>query len=381
MRNVTESKLHSSIGGAAVRSLEMENVGRFRDLRKLGIILPDSKLRDMIAMDASEQESFVMDASLQGPVTTASIPTPVQFLQNWLPGFVKIMTAARKIDVIVGINTVGSWEDEEIVQGVLENIGYAVPYGDLTNVPFASWNVNFEKRTNVRFEMGMRVGSLEEARAARIRVNSGEAKRESAGLALEIQRNLVGFYGYNAGDNRTYGLLNDPGLPAYVPVAEGESTSTNWSEKTFLEICADLRTAFVALRTQSQDTIDPETTSITLAIATNAVDYLTTVTNFGISVRNWLTNTYPRTRVCSAPQFNAANGGLGVFYLFADSVVDTSTDDGRTFGQYCPAKFQVLGVAKLAKGYEEDYVNSTAGVMCKRPYAVVRYSGISNNTP
>jgi hypothetical protein len=36
----------------------------------------------------------------------------------------------------------------------------------------------------------------------------------------------------------------------------------------------------------------------------------------------------------------------------------------------------VVGVAKTAKGFEEDYANATAGVMLKRPYAVARYSGI-----
>jgi len=30
----------------------------------------------------------------------------------------------------------------------------------------------------------------------------------------------------------------------------------------------------------------------------------------------------------------------------------------------------------MAKAYEEDYSNATAGVLLKRPYAVVRYSGI-----
>ena len=44
--------------------------------------------------------------------------------------------------------------------------------------------------------------------------------------------------------------------------------------------------------------------------------------------------------------------------------------------QVVPAKFRVVGVAKDTKGYEEDYSNATAGVMCKRPYAVVRYTGI-----
>ncbi len=113
-----------------------------------------------------------------------------------------------------------------------------------------------------------------------------------------------------------------------------------------------------------------------LALPTDAVDYLTVTSDFGISVRDWLTQTYKKVRIVSAPQLNNANGGANVFYLFAESVNDLSTDDGRTFIQLVPAKFQVLGVQQLNKGYEEDYSNATAGVMVKRPYAVTRWVGI-----
>jgi hypothetical protein len=82
-------------------------------------------------------------------------------------------------------------------------------------------------------------------------------------------------------------------------------------------------------------------------------------------------------RVVSAPQLNNANGNANVFILFADAVNDgLSTDDNKTFIQVVPATFQLLGVQQLAKGYEEDYSNATAGVMVKRPYAVYRASGI-----
>ena len=148
-----------------------------------------------------------------------------------------------------------------------------------------------------------------------------------------------------------------------------------------MEIQADILTAFQLLRTQSQDNINAETTDTTMALATNAVDYLNTPTDFGYSVRKWLSDTYPRCRVVSAPQLNSANGtagaGGGGMVIFADKVDDLSTDDGRVWTQIVPAKFMVLGVVKLAKGYEEDYANATAGAMCKRPWAVVQYSGIS----
>jgi len=366
---INRTQERSFLAPRNVRSLKNFDAREYESLTKLGINLGDHHVSQMHA------GMMAMDA-IQPTVTTGSMATPIQFLQNWLPGFVYIITAARKIDDLVGIMTSGSWEDEQIVQGVMELTGSSQFYGDYTNVPLSSWNVNFNSRTVVRFEEGMMVGNLESARAARIQVDSGASKRESAALALEIIRNSVGFVGYNGGANQTYGFLNDPGLPGYVTVPVGVSTSTLWSTKTFLEICRDIRGAIVALRNGSLDQIDPETTDITLAVATVAVDWLSTTSDFGISVRDWLSKAYPRIRVVSAPELNGANASANVFYLYAETVNDMSTDGGRTFIQVVPAKFQVMGVEQKAKGYIEDYSNATAGVMCKRPYAVVRRSGI-----
>lgn len=358
----------SHIAARDVRPVQMtaEDVQDYALLSNLGINFSRQQLAEMARFGMDDQ---------QGGITQGSITVPVQFLQNWLPGFVRVMTAARKIDELVGISTVGSWEDEEIVQGILEPIGNAVPYGDYTNVPLSSWNTNFVRRTVVRFEKGLQVGRLEAARAARIRVDTASEKRSAASLTLEIQRNLIGFNGFNAGNDRTYGFLNDPGLPAYVTVANPGS-GTTWATKDYLGIVADIRTAMAQLQTQSQDTINPEDVETTLAVATNCYQYLSVVSQYGNSVRQWLRETYPKCRVVSAPQLNAANGGANVFYLYADKVEDGASDDSRVFMQVVPAKFQALGVENKAKGHLEDYTNATAGVMCKRPYATVRYSGI-----
>ncbi len=362
---------HSHFGPRDVRPVVMtaEDAADYALLADIGVGFKNRQTLGAMAQYAMDDQ--------QGLITSASMTTPVQFLQNWLPGFIKTITAARKIDELIGITTSGSWEDEEIVQGILEPIGTAVPYGDYTNVPLSSWNTNFIRRTVVRFEKGFKVGRLEEARAARIRVSTDAEKRASAALALEIQRNLIGFNGYNGGNNLTYGFLNDPNLPAYVTVpATGTGTSTLWANKTFLQIVADIRTAAAQLQTQSQDTINPEDVEITLAVATAVYQYLSVVSDFGISVRQWIRETYPKMRIVSAPQLNGANGGANVFYLYAEKVDDGATDDSRVWLQVVPAKYMVLGVEQQAKGYVEDAVSATSGAFLKRPYGVVRYSGV-----
>jgi major capsid protein len=361
------SQKHSYIAARDVKSLSNFPSEEYQGLSRIGIHLTDKVINKMIvgAMD-----------NLQPLITTPSIPTPIQFLQNWLPGFVHVITAARKIDQLVGISVIGAWEDEEIVQGIMELTGTSVPYGDYTNTPLSSWNTNWERRTVVRFEEGMFTGNLDAARAARIQVNASSMNRESAALALEIQRNAIGFYGFNNGANRTYGFLNDPGLPAYVTVAAGASTSTLWSRKTFLEINADIRTMAAGIQTNSQDQINAEDTNMTLVVATAVYQYLTVTSDFGISVKDWIKQAYPRMRIVSAPELNGANSNANVAYMYADSINDDSTDDGRAFIQVVPAKFMVEGVQPLVKGTLEGYTNATAGVMCKRPWMIYRASGM-----
>lgn len=370
------STVHKSIGPRQIRPmvLAMSAIAAMDDVKALGVLGIGLDEYDIQQMAGAH--GYAMDEGLVPGMLPGTIPTPIQFLQQWLPGFVHIITQARKIDDLIGMQTVGSWEEEEVVQGTLELTGKPVPYGDATNVPMSSWNPSWERRTMVRFEEGMQVGKLEEARAGRIQISSSASKREAAALALDIIRNRVGFYGYNNGANRTYGYLNDPALPAYVAVPNGAGGSPLWSSKTFLEICADIRSTISLLRNQSGDTIDPESVNITMGLPTSVVDFLSVTSDFGISVRDWLTKTYPRVRVVSAPELNLANGGANVMYLHAEEVNDNSTDDGRVFAQLVASKFQLVGVQQMAKGYAESFSNAMAGVMLKRPYAVIRRTGV-----
>jgi hypothetical protein len=311
-------------------------------------------------------------------LTAPSIASPSQFLQHWLPGFVAMLTAPRKIDELVGITTAGSFEDEEIVQGFIEHLGSSVPYSDYGNVPLASFNTNFERRTIVRYELGFSVGHLEELRTGRIKLSTAAEKRNATTLALEIQRNRIGFYGFNDGANRTYGFLNDPNLPAYVSVANGASGDPEWSSKTYLEIVNDFIAWLNGLQEKSLGVIDAHKTPITIALPNAVSQFLSIQNQLGTqSVGQWLKGEYPNVRVEFIPELDDANGGATAVYVYAETLNDgNSSDGGRVFEQFVPAKFITLGVDRNAKSYIEDFANATAGVFLKRPVGVARYTGI-----
>lgn len=374
--HVETSTIHSVRDARSFKPIAMtaEDAAATNVLDQLALVGINLDPRDLYKSAAWAQDAA---PDLQPLAYTATIGAPIQFLQTILPGFVTQVSAARKIDDLLGVMTVGAWEDEEIVQGSLEMTGLAQPYGDYTNIPLSSWNPSYERRSIVRFEEGLRVGVLEAARSAKQRINSAATKRTAAALALDIVRNRVGFYGYNGGANRTYGLLNDPALPAYIVVPNGASASPLWSTKTFNEIVSDLLTSIELVRTQSGDTVDPSTDAITIVLPPSRMGYLGQISTFGNSVQDWVTKTYPNVRFKSALEFEAANGGANVMYVWADKVADgDSTDGGQTIVQMVPSKFKTIGTEQQAKALVEDYSNALAGVLVKRPYAVVRRTGI-----
>ena len=144
-----------------------------------------------------------------------------------------------------------------------------------------------------------------------------------------------------------------------------------------MQIQQDLLTAFSQLRVQSGDQIDPEKDKIIVAIASDSVDYLNTPPVYGDgNVKTWLKESCPNVEVRSAPELNKANANQSVFYVYPESVQDSSTDGGRVWDHINPTKFRLLGVEQKAKGLLEDYSNATAGAMAKRPWAIVRVTNI-----
>lgn len=356
------SKVKFSIPAEKVKAYAMDSATTETTIDALGIHYEKEAL--------DEFRAYATDAApaLQ---TSPNKMTPVQFLQYWIPEMVRIVTASRDADDILGRDFAGSWEDEEIVQTVIEYTGKPRVYGDKTTFNLASFNINYETRTIVRFEQDIEVGKLEEARAAKQRVDAQATKRDAAATALAINANDIAFNGYNAGNNKTYGLLNDPSMPAYTAFAQGSASSTTWASKTFNEIVADIKAMMSALRVRSGNNFKPEKDPSTLALAVSVVDHLQTVNQLGgTSVLDWLHKTYPMCRVTSAVQLDGANATANVAYLFADTL-----DNKKVIAQYMQDALRLVGVEQHAKNFLESYSNATAGVMLRIPVGLVRFTG------
>lgn len=365
--NKEATVVRQSFSPKQVRAYDVQNrKTSLNDLSKLGIGMDNAARIDIERVLGGT----AMDAA---PVlqTTASIPGPIQFYQYWVPKAVEIITAARAIDDLIGRDIEGSFEDEEIVTRIIEKTGKAEPYTDTTNIPFSSYNPNYERRNVVRFESGLKTGYLEDMRASKSMINDHDLKSQAVAESIAITLNEVGFYGYAAGTNKTYGFLNEPSLPAYTTVAAGAS-GTTWATKTFEQITGDIKTAVAELQNKLGGLFKPNKEAFTIAIALECEQYLYTMNAYSSkSVMEWIKDTYPNVKVEAVLELNGANGGSNVMYVYADSV-----NGNKVFKQSVQDALRLIGIEKHAKGTIEDYACATAGTILQYPIAVVRYSGI-----
>lgn len=309
-----------------------------------------------------------MDAALVGPALSAG-SIPGHMLETWLPGTLRVITQVRNIDEIVGITTIGRWEDEYINLRVATPVAKAELYGDSTNIPLADYGQSTESRSVVRFEQGFQVGKLEELRQSAAGYQAAEEKRRAATESLDVSRNEIGFFGFNDGNSNVYGLLNDPSLSSY------EAATAPWLTATFDQLVGDVIRMMSTIEEQMGGNLRDES-DLVLVLPTG---YRMIMTRYspagpGITFGEWLRESYPSLRIVTAPEFVGANGGLDVAYLFVENAggADDSDITSASVIQAVPVRYQVLGSENRIKGYIEDAINATAGVFIIRPWAFAR---------
>ena len=323
--------------------------------------------------EKSSGVKYVMDSFPTQGVTNPTAQVPVQFLQHWMNKIITVVTQATTADELLGRSTYGEWYQESIVLRLRELTGTVRPYGDHAQAPLARYNYNQEDRTIVRFAQGILTGALEEARLAAMGQKSSayESDRAALGLGFKLNTNAVAFYGYNLGYNKTYGILNDPFLDPFVAVPANSSGDTEWSKKNFYDIVNDLNFAVAELQRKCKGNFIPSKHGFKIGIALGCDQYLNQVNSYGISVRKYIKDTWPKSDLVVVPEFDSAAAGDNVFYLILDDLAGSPVVE-----QIVPAAVRLVGSVPRASGLYELYSDATAGCFVEQPLGIVRFFGI-----
>ena len=342
-----------------------------RKLSERGALALDSKQARTLSGDQLRQLGISMDSALAGSAQSGGAIS-MSMLETMLPGVVRVSTAVRLIDEIAGVRRVGRWEDERIGLRVATPVAKAELYGDVSNIPLASYGTSLEYRHVVRFEQGFQVGKLEDARQSLEGYNAAEEKRASVIESLSMAKNRLGFYGFNGGTNLTYGLLNDPSLPAY------RTSTASWTAATWAQVIGDLQRMISAIELQSAGRFqDNMNVTLVLPLGYRAVlNKVNPVSATGETVRTWLDAQLPNIRYIFAPEFVGANASANVAYMFIENMSGSDDAGGATISQLVPEEYRVLGSENRIKGYIEDATNAVAGILIERPWAFTRMTGV-----
>jgi hypothetical protein len=218
--------------------------------------------------------------------------------------------------------------------------------------------------------MGIEVGKLEELRASQMRMSAYAMKRDAMAEAFAILMNNVGWYGYRetsanftGGAKKIYGLLNDENLTSAPNI--GNAT---WEGATMKAITNDIQDMIKTAVTDLAGNYDPETDYATLALPISQYTYLSTISDYGVSARDWIAKAYPKVRVVACAELENGLDDTDVALFIVDSVVgDTSVQ------QMVTSALRLVGVQPLAKGSYEVYSCSSAGSLVRYPLAIKRW--------
>lgn len=334
------------------------------NLAQMGVTFNKSLLEDTKYMNFVKK--FIADAGLVNG--EASITTPIQFAQLWMPDVINALYRGRTADKIFGSKNVGTWELEEIVWTQLTLTGRPNIYDDFSRANLASYNLNFVKRDTLRFEMGIEVTELEQKRAAQMRQNAHGLKKNAVDLGFDILLNHIKWFGFNDGARRLYGAIAAP---------SGEITTTNAAKAFSASTCDEMITALqswiIGATKKLAGNYFPEETEATLVLPLSVYGYLTTANSYNLTPMKWMKENYPKVTIRSAPELDGAAADGDNIALFYVNTVDTI---GDTLDLLDTSRLRLVGAVPTTKGFEESYSCSTAGAFHRCPLAFTLIEGV-----
>lgn len=323
----------------------------------------------------------VMDESPMA--TDPGINAPWFYLNYMAKKPIQVVTQRTTMDEILGRTQEGSWAHNTITKQFREFSGRTAEYKDFADATAPRVNRGYSRdtRTIIRLSAGLIVGELESRQSALVpgMYSPHQDKRESLALLMKLDRDAIGYFGYQVGDARCFGLLNDPRLdPFYqVPAAKDASggttgTVTKWQDKSAHDIIRDLQFAMSKVMVRARGNFIPATTPFKLVIPVGCDQYLNKITECGgYSVRKWIADNWKACTIVNSPVFDGALGGENVFYIIASKF-----GTGPTAEQIVPSSLFMVGSMKRETGHSELWSMATLGTFVLQPMGIGRFFGI-----
>ena len=220
------------------------------------------------------------------------------------PQAVEVLTAPISFDRFIGedgIRQQGVFGQDTIAIKMLEKTGIPQAYVDGTTLSpgYHLADVNYTAETvGIAYrDTGYQASLLEMSSSQLMGVDIIQDKIRACMEGLAIDRNNINWLGTDEtrGGAKVYGLLNYPQLFDYVDLPDGESGSSKWEDKTFMEIYNDIIFMINTLTKQSKGWATRAYESgrkFKLGVSMNVYNYLSKSNEFGVLVSQAIENAF-----------------------------------------------------------------------------------------
>jgi hypothetical protein len=333
-----------------------------------GIVHPYAQ--DWLPTEYRRNFSLAMDAQ-PTLVTTPSAGIPFYFTQYIDPDAIRILQTPNKGAEIYGETKTGDWTTQTALFNLIENTGEVSSYGDFNTNGRSDVNASWESRQSYLFQTVIEYGDLETDRAGEARLNLVAEKQRSAALTLDKFQDFTYHFGVTGLAN--YGILNEPSLPAALTPTTKAAGGVKWVNAGAVvaqaaEVYADFQMLFNQLTANSFGYIDMNS-QFKLVFPNSVASAFSGVNQFGITVREFISKTFPNVQYITDPRYATVSGN--VVQLIAE------TFNGNKTGQCAfNEKMRDHLVVRDLSSYKQKRTGGTFGFVLKYPLGVAQLLGV-----
>jgi hypothetical protein len=312
---------------------------------------------------------IAMDAQ-PGLVTTPNAGIPLLFTSIVDPEIVRVIFQPLNATQVYGGEVQkGSWITDVDYFPLVEPTGQVAAYGDFSNNGEVDVNVQWTPRQPYGYQTFKRYGEKQIARWGAAGINYS-AELDMARM-LKFQQFQNGTYFNGVAGLINYGALNDPSLIAAIaPFTKGVG-GTSWATVgvTADEIYNDIALKlYVQLVTQMGGNIKSDAQMV-LALSNFREPFLARKTTYGLTVRQYLMQTFPNLTIVTAPQFSTGSGELVQLFL-------PRYDGIQTVVPAYTEKLRTHALVTEPSAWKQKLSAGTWGSIIRRPIAIAQMIGI-----
>ena len=332
--------------------------------------MPYSVKDGRITVDyAAASRQLAMDAAAS---TAPNIGAPAALYTYIDPRIVQVLFGVTNASKFFAPIKVGSWEQDFATFEVEEIEGNVTAYNDYADGVTTDVNYNFPSRQIYRYQTTIKYGDLESDKASAAKIPLVSRKQFAAAEIIARAENKFQMYGVKG--IQSYGMLNDPNLPASIaPISTGGKST--WADKVAASpaeaaniVYNDVSKLWSALTANNAGHLETNA-PIVLGVSNKMISYLTIPNQYGKTAKVLLTENFPNLEIVQVPELSTTSGEM--LYMVVPELFGEPTGE-CAFSE----RFRMGRLVAETSSFRQKASAATWGCVIRRPSLVATMLGV-----